>query len=119
LAGEAKSAPEPVRAELTDNFEDQVRFIAKSTGGKHAIEQARAVMRAFIGAISIARTLSDETLAKSIVFETRNLLLKSVKTPRTDAPRVRRRRAKSSPRNSKSKPPRLINLKESKELGQR
>jgi TetR/AcrR family transcriptional regulator, transcriptional repressor for nem operon len=98
LAGEAKSAPEPVKAELTNNFENQVRFIAKSIGGKHAIEQARAVMSAFIGAISIARTLSDETLAKSIVTETRNLLLQSVKTATTDAPRVRRRTAKSSRR---------------------
>jgi TetR/AcrR family transcriptional repressor of nem operon len=96
LAGEAKSAPEPIKVELTDNFENQVRFIAKSIGGKRAIEQARAVMSAFIGAISIARTLSDETLARSIVTETRNLLLRSVKTVATDAPRVGRRTAKPS-----------------------
>jgi len=100
LAGEAKSAPEPVKAELTDNFENQVRFIAKSIGGKRAIEQARAVMSAFIGAISIARTLSDETLAKSIVTETRNLLLQSVKTVATDVRRVRRRTARPSRRKN-------------------
>jgi TetR/AcrR family transcriptional regulator, transcriptional repressor for nem operon len=96
LAGEAKSAPEPIKAELTDNFENQVRFIAKSIGGQRAIEQARAVMSAFIGAVSIARTLSDEALAKSIINETRNLLLQSVETVTTDIHRGKRRTAKPS-----------------------
>ena len=79
LAGESKSQPESVRAELTDTFNAQVNFVERALKGKDVSRRAIGIMSAIIGAVSTARTVNDLKLAQSILDETRRLILRSGK----------------------------------------
>jgi hypothetical protein len=84
LASEAKSAPEAIRNELSENFKEQVEFVAKALTGKLIQRRAIAILSALMGAVSMARTVNDPELARSILKESKRLILDSEKIRKCD-----------------------------------
>lgn len=77
LAGEAKSAPKAVRAKLTATLQEQLTDLAKILPGAQAEKRAISIMTSMIGAVTLARSVTDSKLADSILQETKRAILDS------------------------------------------
>ena len=80
LASEGRSASKAIRTELSENYKNQVNFVERALTGKHTHERAVGILSALMGAVSLARTLNDSKLVKTILKQTKNLILNSQKT---------------------------------------
>lgn len=79
LAGEARYAGPRVQQVIAEQFKTNIKQFVAVLGGTVAStgSQARAILTAIVGAVSVARAVGDPKLARGVVESTRAMILQS------------------------------------------